>query len=279
MLTETAILRLAAIAKIDPSKFKEAISSPDATEIEIDESLTSFTKTELETRSRNSYAADKKTGEEMLMKGIKQRYGLEVTGENIDAILEALTAKNKKEYDSKPDDRVVELEKTLLQAKETMKSAIERGDRAEANNKAIQEDTKFLSSFPTTRNDVFNDEEFLGLIKSKLKIENRDGRDVVIKDGQPVVHPTTFEPVSLKDAVHGYFTERNWNKQEAKQEDKQESKGGRGGQSSKLATGVYTKLSEVSKWINDSGKNTMGSEGQAMMAAALKENPELDMNN
>jgi hypothetical protein len=275
MLKKAALLNMAKLLKIDTAKFEAAIASDKEEDIEIADDITIFNKTELETRDRNTYDKAKKAGEEMLVKDFKKKHGIEINGEDPDKLMEALTAKVKKELDVNPDARVVELTKTVDSTKRALQKANELADQYKNQMENFQTDTKLLGMLPPNRSEVMNTDEFLAMTKSQIKIETRDGKEVAIRNGQVVVDPKTQEPLPPGDVIKGYFTERKgWLKEE------ETPMTGRGGGNSNTPggrAGRFTKISEVRKDIKDRGISLNGDEAFKIIQAAQKENPELDM--
>lgn len=276
-LKKTTIAKLAALAKVKPEDIEAAIAHADEQEIPIDDTIQGFNKTELDARDRNTYNTAKKTGEEMLIKAIKQKHGIEIPGEDADKVIEAIQKKTKAEIDQNPDARISEMERTLTTAKNSLKLANDKVASLETEKATIQLDTKLLALFPADRVETMTTDEYLALIKSKIKIETRDGKEVVIKDGQPVLDAKSLEPVPVKDAVEGYFVERNWKKAAAPPPPT--PPGGRGGGNSNPGgMSKFSKLSEVRKDIEDKGINPLGEKAQSLIQAAIKDNPDIDMN-
>lgn len=276
MLKKTAIQKFATLLKLDLPKLEAAIADEKEVDVEIAEDLQVFTKPELETRDKNNYKTAKKAGEEMQIKALKEKHGVDIAGEDPEKFIEALQKKIKAEVDTNPDARVAEMQKTLDTAKSALKKVNEEKDLLQKDKETFQYNTKLLSLLPNDRMETMTNEEYLMLLNSAIKIETRDGKEVVLKGGQPIIDAKSLEPVPVADAIKGVFTERKWIKEAASS-----TQAGRGGGNSNPggAIGKFTKLSEVKKHIEDQGKNIQGEEGGRMMQAAIKENPGIDMNN
>lgn len=272
MLKKAAITKLAGLLKIDESKLTAAITAADEQDIEIPE-LNVFTKTELETRDKNQYDVGKKAGTEMTVKEIKKKHSLSFSGDEPDALVTALEAKIKAELDKNPDARITALQADLDTAKKALVKSEGKATQLEQQMTGLQNDTKLLSLLPNDRVETMSNEEYLTLLRPRIKIEMKDGKEIVIKDGQPVVN-NVLEPIAPAEAIKGIFTERKWIK-EAPPAGPQ----GRNGQNSKPAdgTGKFTKVSEVMDHVAASGKNPMGEQGQAMVQQIIKDNPGIDL--
>jgi hypothetical protein len=275
MLKKTSITKICQHLKIDQAKLEAALADKAEVEIDIPDDLTVLTKPELTTRDKNQYDTGKKAGEEMTVKELKKKHGLDFAGDDPEKLIEALQKKIKAELDLNPDARVKELETTLATAKNALLKANGKVEQLETEKLTMQADNELLSLLPQDRLEIMTNEEYLALSKSRLKIEVKDGKKVVVKDGQPVLDPKTMEPVAPAEAIKGFFGEKKWLKDPAGNG----NGGGRGGGNSTPGgkTGKFQKLSEVRKHVEDQGKNPYGEEGQRMLQAAITENPDIDM--
>lgn len=274
-LKKTVIEKIATLLKIKATDIEAAIASDVETDIVIDDDLQILTKAEQESRDRVKYGEGKKAGEEMLVDAIKKDNSVDVTGKDVKKVIEAIQKKALADANLTPDAQVLEAQKETERFKKAHKEANDKLTTLEAEREGMLNDNKLLGLFPADRSDVMNNEEYLGLIKSKIKIETREGKEVVIKDGEPILDPKTLQPIAPADALKGYFAERKWIKDAVVVD----PKAGRGGSGSGPAGALpkFTKLSEVEKHVKESGLNPQGEAGTAMLQAAIKENPDMDM--
>lgn len=278
MLKKAVLSKIADLLKIDKTKWEAAIASEKEEDIEIPEDLTVFNKAELDTLKRNTYDPAKKAGEEMLIKEMKKKHGLEFTGEDPDKLVEALQKKVKAEVDLNPDARIVELTKTVESTKKALAKANETADHFKSQMENFQVDTKLLAMLPNNRSEVMSNDEFLNLTKNAIKIETRDGKEVAIRNGAVVVNEKTQEPIAPSEVINGYFKERKgWLKEEAA------AGGGNGlgrggGNSQHLGLkGKYSKVSQLEAELEAEKISPNGEEYTKRIQAAMKDNPEMDM--
>lgn len=274
-LKKEAITKLATLAKLDEKAFLEAISATDEKDITIADDLNVMTKVELETRDRNQYEKGKTAGSEMTMKDFKTKTKVDIEGTDPEKIAEAIGKKAVEEAKIAPDEQVKEQKKLVDQWKVKASTAEEKIKTLETEKTQLSTDNKIRGLFPKDRSDILTDDEFLMSVKGKYNLEIRDGKEVVIDrtTSEIVKDPTKLEPVAPGDVVKKYFTERKWIT------DPGTGGGGRGGGNSNPGSGgvKFVKLSEAKAWVESQGKNINGTEGQAMMQAAIKENPGIDM--
>lgn len=275
MLKADTLKKFAGLLKIDETKLKAAIADEKEVDLDVADGLVVYTAPELDTFQKNKYEAGKKAGADLVISDLKKKHGVEVAGEDPEKFVEGLTLKVKKEIETNPDERIKEKDKTIETHKKALKEANERADRAEQEKQQYQGDSKLLSMLPNNRLDILNNEEYLTLVKSSIQLKTVDGKEVAVRGGQVLTDPKTLEPIAPADAIKTFFTEKRLVKPE------EESIKGRGGVNSNPGGGggggKYAKLSELQKHLEDEGINPNGSEANARIQAAVKENPEMDL--
>lgn len=274
MLKDTSITKFATLLKIDPVKLKAAIASDKEEDVEIAEDLNVLTTPELKSRDDNQYATGKKAGSKMTIDGLKKKHEVEAADDDPEKFVENLKAKFKKELDTNPDARIAEKDKELTKAKSLLKEANDKADRYESEKTQILGDVKLLSMLPNNRLETMNNDEYLALTKSAIKIETREGKEVAIRNGVVVTDSKTMDPIAPAKVISDYYAERKWVK------DPVDDKKGRGGGNSNPgggAGGKYAKLSDVRAAMEAEGINANGEEGNRRIAAAIKDNPEMDL--
>lgn len=279
MLKKTTLEQIAGLLKMDPVKFVEAATATEEKDIEVTKDLNVFTKTDLDTRDRSQYTKGKDAGEEKLVKDLKKKKGIDVDSDDLEKVVEAIEKKATETANANPDERLKEKDKEVEKYKTAATKASEKVTKLEAEKADATLDSKLLRHFPKERNSVFTDEEYLDLIKKRVKLTEKDGKEVVSIDGKTMEKPDTFEPIPLGEAMKGYFTERKWVEEPAGGGGSGGSGGGggRGGSNSNQG-GVpkFAKMSDVSKYATDNGINLQGSEGVALVKKAFADNPQLD---
>ncbi len=277
-LKKSVIEKFAALSKVPVATIEAAIAATDEQDVVIADDLQVMTKTESETRDRNKYNEGRSAGSEMLLKEIKTKNGIEIEGVDPDKIVAAIGAKAVAAANIAPDEQVKEAKKTADQWKAKATEAENKAAALEAKTLELSTDNKIRGLFPKDRGDILTDDEFLMSVKGKFEIKIHEGREVVVDraTGEIIKDKTKLEPVAPGEVIKGYFTERKWI-QEAGAGGGQ---GGRGGGNSgpQGGKGKYTKLSEVHAAITGEGKSVLGEYAKTVIAAALKDNPELDMN-
>jgi hypothetical protein len=277
-LKKTAIAKLAALAKMDEKVLSDAIAAPDEQDVAIPEDLQVLTKTEQETRDRNKYNEGKTAGSEMVIKDIKTTHKLSIDSNDPEKVVEAIGKKAVEEAKIAPDEQVKEQKKLVDQWKQKATTAEQKATELEGKITGLSVDNKLRGLLPKDRSDILTDDEYLVSIKSKFRLETKDGREVVIDNatGEVVRDKIKLEPILPGDAISGYFTERKGWLVDPKAGGGQGGRGG--GNSNPGAMPKFTKRSEVIAHIESQGISIQGSEGQAMVRAAMKENPDIDFN-
>lgn len=281
MLKEATISKIASMLKIDVAKFKEAISHKDEKDIELDDKLQVFDETSITARDRNKYNEGKTAGQEMLVKEIKRKHNVDVEGDDVENVIEAIVGKTKKEAGGKPDEKVTELEKQVNHWKAQHQEATNKLTETQRQISEANFDRELLGYFPKNRDGKFQDDEYLTIVKRGLEVKEIDGKKVIIKDGKEVRNDKTFEPVGMKDVIESYFNERKWIAEDngGGQGQGQRPAGGGGGNSQPGGgSGKFSKMSEVNKYLSENGMDPKGDKGQAFIMAAVKENPTIDFN-
>jgi hypothetical protein len=276
-LKKEHITKLAALVKIDEKLLSEAIAATEEKDIVIPEDLQVLTKVEVETRDRNKYNEGKTAGTEMVVKDIKTKHNLAIESNDPEKLVEAIGKKAVEDAKIAPDEQVKEKNKLIDQWKQKATDAEKKVTELEGSITGLAVDNKLRGLLPKERGDILTDDEYLTSVKSKFRLETKEGREVLvdIATGEVLRDKVKLEPVLPAEAINGYFTERKW----LVDPKGGGGQGGRGGGNSNPGgMPKFTKLSEVSEHVKSQGKNPQGSEGQRMIQAAIKENPDIDMN-
>jgi len=279
MLKKATLEQIAGLLKMDPAKFVEAATATEEKDIEVTKDLNVFTKTDLDTRDRNKYKEGKDAGEEKLVKDLKKKKGIDVDSDDLDKVVEAIEKKATDAAGANPDERLKEKDKEIDKYKTAATKAAEKAAKLELEKADAALDSKLLRHFPKERNSTISDEEYLTLIKSRVKFTDKDGKEVVSIDGKVMEKADTFEPIPLGDALKGYFAERKWVEEPAGSGGSGGTGGGGGrggGNSNQGGVPKFGKMSDVTKYAQDNGINLQGSEGVALVKKAFADNPQLD---
>jgi hypothetical protein len=211
----------------------------------------------------------------MLIKEVKRKHNIEVEGDDPDKVVEALVSKAKKEAGGSASDREKDLESKIEAWKAKHKEAEDKLTAAERKAAESALDREILASFPKNRDSKLSDDEYLFLVKKSLQIEDtQDGKRIVKKDGKTLENDKTLEPISLREAIEGHFSERKWVSEGS---GGNQATGG-GGSNSQPGGGTpkFSRLSQIEAHLAENKIDPKGEKGQAFIQAAYKENPQLD---
>lgn len=278
MLKKETVAKIASILKVKEADLTAALANEQEVDIEIPEGVHAFTQEELEARDTAQKNEGIKVGKEIGIKEVRTAGGLdESIGKDAKKVAEALTQKGAKDAKVPVDAKVQELttQNQLLQQKLTEKDTEIETERRKAGE--IANDRKILAAMPKNRSDVFEDDEYLDVIKSK-HVKEVDGNLVVVgKDGQPLRDPKTTNVLGLQDGLKAIFTERKgW-----LSEGGDGGVGGRGGKDKIPPSGAFKKKSEVIKHYQEQGHSLNGEKGKEIVAhleKLAKDDPDFDMN-
>lgn len=276
MLKKETITKIATLLKLKDTDLTAAIADEKEVDVTIPEDLHVLTVTELDTRDTSQKNEGIKAGKEIGFKELKKAAGLPEDAPSKDPakIVEAITTKAIADAKIPSDAKVTEL--TTQNQLLTQKLA-EKDTEIETERKKSQQvttDRQILTAMPKNRADLFADDEYLDVIKSR-HIKEIEGNLVVVgKDGEPLRDPKTTKPLDLSAGLLSVFTERKWVAEGG-------GAGGRGGKDEKPATGVFSKKSEVIAHFEAQGKSINGEAGAeivAKIAELAKADPSFDIN-
>lgn len=277
MLKKETITKIATFLKLKESDLTAAIADEKEVDFVLPDDLHTLTTAELETRDSSQKNEGIKAGKEIGFKELKKAAGLPEDAPSKDPvkIVEAITAKAVTDAKIPSDAKVQEL---TTQNKLLSQKLSEKDQELETERKKsaqITTDRQILTAMPKNRADLFADDEYLDVIKTR-HIKEIDGKLVVVgKDGEPLRDPKTTKPLDLSAGLLSVFTERKWVATEG-------GAGGRGGKDEKPPAGVFSKKSEVIAHYEAQGKSINGEAGAeivAKIAELAKADPTFDINN
>lgn len=278
MLKKETITKIAAFLKLKEVDLTAAITDEKEVDVVLPEDLHTLTTAELETRDTSQKNEGIKAGKEIGFKELKKAAGLPEEAPSKDPVklVEAITTKAIADAKIPSDAKVTELttQNQLLTQKLSEKDAEIETERKKSAQ--VTTDRQILTAMPKNRADLFADDEYLDVIKTR-HIKELDGNLVVVgKDGEPLRDPKTTKPLDLSAGLLSVFTERKWVAGEG------QAAGGRGGKDEKPAAGVFSKKSEVIAHYEAQGKSINGEAGAeivAKIAELAKADPTFDINN
>jgi hypothetical protein len=273
-LKKQSIKKIASLLKLDEKKLEEDIKSETEVELDILDDIQLMSKTDLEARDRNVREEGKRTGEEVLIKEMKKKHGVDFEGKDPDKFVETLRKKVETEVNANPDERIKERDKQIDLLSKRATKAEQAADQLGKEKIQIQQDGRLINMLPKERSTTLRDPEYLELMKRELEFTTYEGKEVVKRNGEILRDPKTQEPLSSDKAIVNYFAEREGWTGKAATEQQRSGRGG-GNSSQGGVTGKYANWKELMADMDIKGININGEKGKAFIDAALKEAPEL----
>lgn len=276
-IKKDSLLKMAGLLKIDPAKVEEAIASDKEVELAIDDSVTVFSKTELETRDRSKYSEGKKAGEGMTIDSMFEEEGIQVTGKKDAATF-------KKEYANKilkdanvsVDEKVKEKETVISKLRENNRTLeVQLNETKKASQDALLE-ADILSWTLDKKPDNITNKEWVTIIKMNNEITEHEGQLVVKRNGQIVADPKELKPIAAKEAIVGFIEERKLGKVVTAEPAKPVP--GRGAGDSKKVPGTVVNMRQFKENLTTQGISLNGQQAKAMLKEITEANPNFDFN-
>lgn len=269
--TKEDLKKIADLTKVPLDKLEAAAKDTNEVALEIPDGLTVFEGEELTTLKTNEYSKGKTAGEELAVKEVKTKMGLEFTGKKVEGLVEAATKKALEEAKLTPDKKVTELTEKLNTVTATATELQTKLAEKDKEVSQVKLSTELLKNVPAGT--TLEAEDVLTLMKSKgYEFEMKDGALVAVKDGK-VLENKLAKPLGVKDVITEFAKERKL----IAEGGQADPPGGRGGTESPAGATKFTKLSELKKHFADQGKSDMGSEFNEAVQKAVAENKEFAM--
>ncbi len=264
--------------KIPKEDFEKALNEEAEVDITIDESLQVFTKTEVEARDRNTADENKKIGIEIGSKNVRKAAGLpDEIGKDPAAIAAAIVKKAVDDAKIEPSAKVMRLNEQITQLQQVITDKDEEVNSLKLQTANAKRESEMIGYLPKNRSESLTDSEYIALIKGIITVEECDGAVLVKNEKKETIrHPTTKDPIGVKEAIAGIFESRKgW-----LQEGGPIPPSGRGGKDTPPKGTTFTKLSDFTKQWQETnqGKSINGMEYQAAQEKAIKDNPDMDLN-
>ena len=271
-LKKITIDLIASLLKIKSTDLETAIKAADEVDVAIDDKLAVYTEAEITTRDRNKYNDGKIAGEEMKIKAIKEKFGVDVPGTDADKVIEAITKKAVKDAGINPDAAVVEKDKTIEQLRGKLAEKDTEVSKLLTATKQAKADSTLLALLPANRDDRFTNEQYLTLLKTEYELTEHEGKPAVknLKTGEIVKNDKDLTPKEPAAVISGLFESSKWLKAEG-----QQARPGAGGKDSKPEPGTkFAKLSELRKHAEENNISIQGQEFRELLNKAKVENKE-----
>lgn len=272
MLKKETIQKIAALLKIKEADLEAAIKDEQEKDLPIDEKLTTMTESELTVLGNNKYNEGKKAGVEMEIKAVREELGLDFQGKTIKGLLDVYGKKVMDDAKIEPNKQVTELQGQLTTLRGTIKTLEQQvqAKDSEVMNARINSELYRHIPAPNESGPALGQDDVIQLMRAngyEFKLE--DGTMKAFKDGK-MIQTNTAEPVPMKDVVTGFLKAKKLVQEETP------PPSGRGGGNQKPTT-VYTKLSQLTKEFEESGKSLLGEEFSSAVKAAQEANKDFDL--
>lgn len=270
-ISKKSLQAIAALTKTDIAAIEKAINGDGEIDIPIPEGVSSFTPDELTTRDTNVQSTAKKDGErigeekgkDLAVKLFKSKLGITDASKDPETVAGLIQSQIK-------GDGALQEQVKLLQADVATKDKTINELNGQLG--AVKTDTELIGLLPTKRSKALETSEHLMLIKNNLEFTEEG----VKHKGELMRHEQTKAPLSRKEAIEKFYTDRAGL---LEADGAAGGGGGRGGGNSNGGAGGSKTMKDVRlTWqAANPGKPWGNAESQEYMKAALKENPDLVM--
>lgn len=275
MLSKETIGKIAKVINIPEQDIRDAINSESEEILDIPNLRTYNDETfaELERNLiREGNGHGKIAGQEILIKELKRKLGLEFEGKNPDKFIEHFKNKIIEESSATPNAKIKELENDLkVMREETIPFLKKEKEQLSGQIQTIKLEKTLQKHLPENLPAGLTKDDALILLKNNYEFEIDEGREVVKKNGEILKNPLTRENVSFQNAISDFATERNWRNTT----DGRDS----GNNDNTITSHTQTrKMSEIEAIAEEKGLSMMGTEVKTMILEAeksAKENGEI----
>lgn len=168
----------------------------------------------LKNESDSAYIRGKIAGEEMNTKQLRDKFGIEIDGKDLDKISDAIKTKILKDANIEPDKALKERDSIIEQLRANM-AKIEAEKTAITNQftekeKKMRLDSLLFSAIPDKAvSDSLSKNDIGALFRSNgFDITEQDGKVVALKNGEVVKNATTLEPLAFNEVVTKFVTDK-----------------------------------------------------------------------
>lgn len=276
-LKKEALSRIASILKIKEADLEAAIKDEKEVDVAIDEKIQTYTEDELSTLKNNEYTKGKTAGVEIAVKEAKEELKLDFTGKTIKGLIDASNKKALEDAKIEPEKKVQEIQEKLATVQKNYQDLEQKVAEKEQEVRKVKRATILEKSVPALGEDgpVLDPSDIIGMMESKGYefVEDASGNIVPKKDGK-ALEDKLGNALPVKDVITGFMKERKYIS------DGDDGKGGRGGSGGGggKAPAAFSKLSELKKHFEESGKSLLGEEFLNTAKKLKETNVDFDMN-
>jgi ribosomal protein S13 len=197
----------------------------------------------------------------MAAKGLKESFGIEAEGKDLNGIFEAYGQKVLADAKIEPNKKIQELQNSLSSLQSTYQTDISQKDqeingfKTQLNDFSINQ--KLMSELPD--NLGIAPKHFLTIARSDMSFDFDDNGGIVAKQNGQIVKDKLEKPVPVKDLLSTFAQENGFVGQ---------GRGGRGGGGytvPNVNTGDFESLHDVYKHMYDNKIDPMSPEGDALV--------------
>lgn len=275
-LNKEAQKKLLALFGIDSKEIDAIVDSTEEKDATIPEDVKVYNKEDLDTVLENHLKRSRPALQEIMVKDMKKLAGVEFEGKDPAKFLEAYKEHIEKESKVSVDDKVASRDKKIHDLQKAMDELKQKAEAADSTAKEAAFDARLLRSFPKDRLDTMTDEDYLLLIKNKMKVVEEEGKEAYEFNGKRIADDK-LNNLPLEDAVKHVFTASNWINDAAAAPAGNTKPTGHGFGGSQTKAGVFNSMKEVRAHIEGQGLHPFSEKARAIYSEALKANPELDM--
>lgn len=270
-LKKEAITKIAKYLKLKETDLTAALADTNEVDVAIDDTLSTFSKTELETLESNKYNEGKKAGVEIEVKDIKEKLGLEFTGKTLNGLLDAATKKALEDAKLTPDKQVTELQEKVKTLQSTVTEQTKQLADKDAEVNGVRINSELYKHIPQfgENGPALSQDDVIGVMNRNGYVFKLEEGKMVAYKGDTKLVDKMANPLDVSEVVTSFLKEKKFIT-----EDK--VPGGRGGKDQKPA-GKAGSLSEIKKQFAAQGKSELGQEFAEAVAAASKDNPDFKM--
>jgi len=240
---------------------KKALTSEEEVEISYksgtfldDEGLTSL-KSAVKSEGYNE---GKIAGVEIKAKEIKEKYGYDIEGKDLDKIFEHHGSKILESAKIEPNKKVTELSTSLENLQKQYETDLSEKEKAiqslQAEKTQIKSNNDLMFNIPEGLKGISN-EDFATIAKSKFNFGYDDSGNFIAKDlSGNVIKDKLEKPVPPKDILSNFATEKNWF-----------GSNGRGGGDGAGEPSGFQSMNDVYKHMESSKIDPLSPEGQNLI--------------